>query len=118
MPLCHGVCSGLGGTEGVSKFESTLVGALPTIEQGAAQLDALAQPSGDDVALKKALSSEDAQIQQLKSLVAAFKAGNAEKIQSAETALEDSEAPLNQRFDVLGFTSCGSGSPSPSTGTG
>lgn len=101
-----------------SRLEPAISSALPQAEQGAAQLQALAQPNGEGAQLSKAFSSQKAQLQELKSLLTALKQGNADKIQSTETAFEESEAPLNQQFDVLGLTDCGSGSGSSSSSTG
>jgi hypothetical protein len=81
-------------------------------------LEALAQPSGEGTALKKAFSYENDQVQEFKNLATALQHRKTARIQSSETALEKSVAPLNQQFDVLGLTECGSGSAPSSTGTG
>jgi hypothetical protein len=89
------------------QLEGALSSALPQAEQGSAQLEGLAQPDGEGPGLTKTFNSENAQIQELKSLAAALKAGDQNKIESSETAIEESEAPLNQQFDTLGLTACG-----------
>jgi hypothetical protein len=94
------------------RLGSATSSALPQAEQGFAQLQAIAQPDGEGAQLTKAFNSQNAQLQELKSLDAALKGGDAVDIQSSETAFEESEAPLNQQFDVLGLTVCGTGSAS------
>ena len=108
----------LSGTGSENRLESAIASALPRAEQGSAQLGALAQPRGEGTQLKKALNSQHAQLQELQSLSTALQAGNGSGIQSSETAFEKMEAPLNQQFDVLGLTACGSGSAPSSTSTG
>jgi hypothetical protein len=102
----------LSDTGGAGRLESALSTALAQAEQGVGQLEGLAQPTGEGTALKKAFSSENDQIQKLKHLASAIKQRNGERIQSSETAVEETEAPLNQQFDALGLTDCGSG-PAP-----
>jgi hypothetical protein len=89
------------------QLEGALSSALPQAEQGSARLEALARPSGEGPGLTKAFNSASAQIQELKGLAAALKSGNQNKIETSETAIEQSEAPLNQQFDTLGLTDCG-----------
>jgi uncharacterized protein YccT (UPF0319 family) len=101
-----------------SELDRSVSAALSQAEQGFAQLEALAQPTGEGSALKRAFNAESDQVQVLNRLATALKDGNENKIQSAETALGESEAPLNQQFDGLGLMDCGSGAVSVSTATG
>ncbi len=99
------------------QLESEFSTAVSRAEQGSAQLEALAQPDGEGPGLTKAFDSANAQIRELKSLEAALMGESQSKIQSSETAIEESEAPLNQQFDMLAVTDCGSGSLPPSKGS-
>jgi hypothetical protein len=90
-------------------LESSLSSALSLVQQGTAQLKSLSRPNGEGVSLNKVFKAQDAQVADLQSLLTAIKQRNATRTQSAETALEESEAPLNQQFNVLGLSVCGSG---------
>jgi hypothetical protein len=92
--------------------ETEISSALTAAEQGSSKLESLARPTGNESALQHAFKSQDAQISDLKGLLAAIKQNDASKSETSETAFEESEAPLNQQFDVLGLSACGSGSPS------
>jgi hypothetical protein len=91
--------------------EAEISSALTAAQPGSSKLQSLARPTGNESALQKAFKAQDAQINDLKGLLAALKQNQVSRVESFETAFEESEAPLNQQFDVLGLSTCGSGSP-------
>jgi hypothetical protein len=91
------------------KFKSDLAGALTEVEQSSSQLQDLTRPNGENRALTQAFNAQNIQIKNLRDVLNASKKGNEKAVAMAETAFEESEAPLNQKFDVLGLTECGSG---------
>ena len=91
------------------KFKSDLSSAIAQLESGSSQLQALARPNGENAALEKAFKSQNTQIKDLKDVSIASKQRDGKAIASAETAFEELEAPLNQQFDALGLSQCGSG---------
>jgi hypothetical protein len=97
--------------------ESQLSKTLALVQQGATQLEGLARPTGEAGALKKAFDDQTAQLKDLRQTLSGIRDGNTAAAQKAEAAFEQSEAPLNQQFDVLGMTSCGSGVAPPANGT-
>lgn len=100
----------LSNNERVTRLKSSLSNCLPLVEQGTAKLQGLGRPGDEAGALKKVFTMQTAQVSELENLQRALDQGNTSKIQSTETAVEESEAPLNQQFDALGMTGCGSGS--------
>jgi hypothetical protein len=102
----------LSSSKSASQIETVLSGALSPAEQGSAKLESLAQPDGEGASLEKAFRAQDAQLIDLENLLTALKQGTGSKVLAAETTFEESEAPLNQQFDELGLTACGSVSPS------
>jgi hypothetical protein len=104
------VGSAISSSSSGTQVASALTDAISVAEQGSAKLEALPKPSGDNTALNKAYAAQDAQVTQMKQLVAAIKQNDAAKAQSTEAALNASNDPLNAQFDALGLTTCGSGS--------
>jgi hypothetical protein len=102
-------------SKSASQIESALSDALSPAEQGSSMLEALARPDGAGASLEKAFRAQGAQLLDLKNLLTALKQGTGSKVLVAETTFEESEAPLNQQFDELGLTACGSVSPSTSS---
>jgi hypothetical protein len=99
-----------------SSIESDLSADLPAVQSGVVKLESLSEPSSEEAELKKAFGSQDVQLTDLKNLQQATKQRNSSKIASTETAFEESVATLNQEYDELGMTTCGSGPlPTPST---
>jgi hypothetical protein len=103
--------------ESKKQLESELSNAVSLVQRGTNQLEALARPSSESSALNKAFRAQNAQIEDLQHLLAGFNENNPTKIQRAEVALAESEAPLNQQFDVLGMSVCGSGVAPPANGS-
>jgi hypothetical protein len=98
-------------------LEAALSDALSLVQQGTGKLEALSRPAGEGSSLNAAFNAQNAQTKKLQNLIAAFKDKSESKIAAAQTALEQSEAPLNQKFDQLGLTACGSGAVPPANGT-
>jgi hypothetical protein len=103
--------------ESKKQLESELSNLLALVQQGSSQLEALARPSSDSGALGKAFRAQKAQIEDLQRLLAGIRDNDPTKAQSAEAVLAASEAPLNQQFNVLGMTDCGSGTAPPANGS-
>ncbi len=99
------------------QLEAELSSTLSLLKQGSQQLGALARPDSEGRAIDRALKAQNAQITDLQRLLAGIKDNNSTTTQSAEAALEESVAPLNQQFDILGMTACGTGSAPASNGS-
>jgi len=91
---------------------SELAKAVTLAKQGSAQLKALAKPAGQSAGLDKVYADQDAQVSQIQAFASALQANDSAKAQSIENALNAGNGRLNQEFDALGLTACGSGSSS------
>jgi hypothetical protein len=104
-------------TKNDKSLEAALSDALSLVQQGTSKLEGLARPAGEGGLLSTAFADQNAQTRKLQNLIAAVRENDQSKIDTAEAALEQSEAPLNQKFDQLGLTDCGSGTAPPANGT-
>ncbi len=95
-----------------SQVEQALSRAISLGQQGTSKLEALSRPSGESSSLSAAYNDQEQQVSDLKHLLSAIRANNETAFKSEETALNASDASVNQKFDALGLTKCGSGSGS------
>ena len=91
---------------------SELTKVIPVAEQGSAKLAALTKPDGQSAALNRVYAAQDAQVRQIQAFATALNQNDSAKAQSIENALNAGNGPLNQEFDAVGLTTCGSGSSS------
>jgi hypothetical protein len=95
-----------------SQAERVLSRAISLGQQGTSKLEALTRPSGEASSLSAAYNEQEQQVTELKHLLSAIRANNQTEFKSDELALNASDASVNQKFDALGLTTCGSGSGS------
>jgi hypothetical protein len=100
----------LSSVRGDVQLKAVLAHDLPSIESGSSRLEGLAQPTGNERALQRALTDETAQVSSLEALETALEHGDRSRVQSSASALARQEASLNLQFNLLGLTSCGTAS--------
>ncbi len=93
-----------------AQIVSALNKAISLGEEGSKKLQALPKPTGERAALNKAFTAQTALVDQLKKVLQAAKANDAEAFKSAASGLTTMGSSLDQQFDALGLTTCGSGS--------
>jgi hypothetical protein len=89
-----------------------LTEAVSLGKQGSAKLEALTKPDGQSAALNKVYADQDEQVRQIQALATALNQNDTAKAQSIENPLNTGNGPLNEEFDAVGLTTCGSGSSS------
>jgi hypothetical protein len=104
--------STISSTSSTQQVASELTKVVAVAEQGSAGLAALAKPDGQSAALDKVYAAQDAQVKEIQAFATALNQGDSAKAQSIENELNAGNAPLNQEFDAVGLTTCGSGSSS------
>jgi hypothetical protein len=107
--------SSLQSSSSASQVEQVLNQAITVAQQGTSKLEALPRPSGESSSLAAAYQVQEQQVTELKNLLAAVQADNPTEIKSDEAGFEATETSVNQKFDALGLTTCGSGSSSGSS---
>jgi hypothetical protein len=70
---------------------------------------------GESAQLDKAYSAQEAQITDLQNAVSALKANNDTAAKADVSQADGSATALNQQFDALDLTTCGSGSSGSSS---
>jgi hypothetical protein len=98
----------------VAQVEQGLESAIALAQQGTKKLEDLRRPTGESPALSAAYKAQEGQVTDFKAILSAVRANSASQVRTALAAAQASSAPLNQKFDALGLTTCGSGSSSAS----
>ena len=93
----------------LAQFEVVLNDAISVAQGGINRLQALHRPAAENAALEAAYKSQEAQLTDVKGILAAVKANSITKVRAAIAVTTASDAPLNKQFDALGLTACGSG---------
>ena len=104
--------AGLASSSSVAQAEDALSSAVSLAQQGETKLESLKQPSGEGAQLKKVYAAQQAQVTDLHNAVVALKANNTAAAKSAISAAASSSTAIDQQFDALGLTTCGSGTSS------
>jgi hypothetical protein len=98
-----------------AQVEQALESAIALAQQGTTKLEHLRRPAGENQALGAAYKAQEGQVADFKNLLSAVRANSASEVRSALATAQASDATLNQQFDALGLTTCGSGSSSTAT---
>ena len=99
----------------VAQVEQGLESAISLAQQGTDKLEQLPRPAGESGALGAAYAAQEGQVADFKAILSAVRADSVSGVRSAVATAQASSAPLNQKFDALGLTTCGSGSGSGSS---
>jgi hypothetical protein len=109
------VGSSLQSSTSPSQTEQALSQAIALGQQGTSKLEALPRPSGESSSLAAVYKAQQQQVTDLKNLLAAIRANNETEAKSDAATFTASDGPVNQKYDALGLTTCGSDSGSSST---
>jgi hypothetical protein len=98
-----------------AQVEQGLETAISLAQQGTNKLEGLRRPAGETGALAATYRGQEGQVTDFRNLLTAVEANSASQVQTALATAQASSGPLNQKFDALGLTVCGSGSSPTST---